>query len=126
MRHVILYILKTDRFARDMEGEMEKQWKNKVQNILNLCQEELKKTTEIGKKMLSASSTNSDLHSAYEELGLYIKSQIEKEKLVVDDSKVLQLIESIKEKEKTLEEIENEVKKIKISTGVEDISRKDQ
>lgn len=109
-----------------MEGEMEKQWKNKVQNILNLCQEELKKTTEIGKKMLSASSTNSDLHSAYEELGLYIKNQIEEEKLSIDDSKVLHLIELIKEKEKTLEEIENEVKKIKISTGVEDISRKDQ
>ena len=48
---------------------MEKQWKNKVQDILHTCQEELKRTTEIGKKMLSASSTNSELHSAYEELG---------------------------------------------------------
>lgn len=104
---------------------MDKQWKNKVQDILHICQEELKKTTEIGKKMLSASSTNSELHSAYEELGQYIKNKVESNELKIDDEKVDKLIELISEKEQTLEEIEKEVKKIKISTGVKDISRED-
>ena len=57
---------------------------------------------------------------------VYIKKQIEEDKLTIDDSKVTHLIDLIKEKEKTLEEIENEVKKIKISTGVEDISKNGQ
>ena len=34
---------------------MQSPWKNRVQEMLNICQEELKKTTEIGKKMISAS-----------------------------------------------------------------------
>lgn len=102
---------------------MEKQWKNKVQDILHICQEELKKTTEIGKKMLSASTTNSDLHNAYEELGLIMKKKIEDQELVINDPKIHEMIRMIKEKENTLEEIEKEVRKIKISTGVKDISR---
>ncbi len=104
---------------------MEKQWKNKVQDILHTCQEELKKTTEIGKKMLSASSTNSELHSAYEELGHYVKNKIEKNEMNLEDEKVHEIIGLIKEKENTLEEIEKEVRKIKISTGVKDISREE-
>lgn len=102
---------------------MEKQWKNKVQDILHTCQEELKRTTEIGKKMLSASSTNSELHSAYEELGQIIKTKIESGDINIEDIRVHEIINSIKEKEETLEEIEKEVRKIKISTGVKDISK---
>ena len=102
---------------------MERHWKSKVQDILHTCQEELKRTTEIGKKMLSASSTNSELHSAYEELGQLMKNKIEKGELKVDDSRVHEIISSIKLKEETLEEIEKEVRKIKISTGVKDISK---
>ena len=116
-------LIKLEYFTLIGEGLMEKQWKTKVQNIFNLCHDELKKTTEIGKKMLSASSTNSDLHSAYEELGHHIKKQIESEALNIDDQKVHDLIRRIKEKEETLEEIEQEVRKIKISAGVEDISK---
>jgi len=104
---------------------MDKQWKNKVQDILHICQEELKKTTEIGKKMLSASTTNSDLHSAYEELGLIMKRKIEEQEIIVDDPKVHEMIQMIKEKEEILEEIEKEVRKIKIKTGVKDISKEE-
>tara|TARA_B100000886_G_scaffold330728_1_gene281460 strand:+ start:1246 stop:1560 length:315 start_codon:yes stop_codon:yes gene_type:complete len=102
---------------------MEKHWKNKVQEILHVCQGELKKTTEIGKKMLSASTTNSELHNAYEELGHIIKNKIENEEVIIDDPKVHEVIKMINDKEKTLEEIEKEVKKIKISPGVKDISK---
>ena len=105
---------------------MDKQWKNKVQDILHLCQEELKKTTEIGKKMLSASSTNSEIHSGYEELGHYIKNKIESGEVQIEDPKVDEMIKMIKLKEQELEDIEKEVRKIKISTGVKDISKEDQ
>lgn len=105
---------------------MERHWKNKVQDILHTCQEELKRTTEIGKKMLSASSTNSELHSAYEELGQLMKNKIEKGELKINDIRVHEIISSIKLKEETLEEIEKEVRKIKISTGVKDISKESE
>ena len=104
---------------------MDKQWKSKVQDILHICQEELKKTTEIGKKMLSASTTNSDLHTAYEELGQIMKNKIEANEIEVDDPKIHEMINLIREKEKTLEEIEQEVRKIKISTGLKDISKEE-
>ena len=41
----------------------------------------------------------------------------------IDDTRVHEIINTIKEKEQTLEEIEKEVRKIKISTGVKDISK---
>ena len=76
--------------------------------------------------MLSASSTNSEIHSGYEELGHYIKMKIESGDLKIEDTKVDDMIEMIKLKEQELEEIEKEVRKIKISTGVKDISKDDQ
>ena len=57
-----------------MQGE----WKSKFQEMMQVCQEELKKTTEIGKKMLTASKANSDLKEAYEELGIYIVAETRK------------------------------------------------
>ena len=105
---------------------MDKQWKTKVQDILHICQEELKKTTEIGKKMLNASNTNSEIHSGYEELGHYIKSKIEAGEVNIEDPKVADMINMINLKESELEEIEKEVRKIKISTGVKDISKEDE
>jgi hypothetical protein len=58
---------------------MQKQhgWQSKFQEILQTCQDEVKRTTEIGKKMLSASKTNTSLHEAYEELGHLAASSIE-------------------------------------------------
>ena len=42
-------------------------WSKKFIQVLQHCQDELKKTTEIGKKMISASKTNSELHELYED-----------------------------------------------------------
>ncbi len=50
-----------------MNGKID--WRAKMQDVLQTCQDEIKKTTEMGKKMLQASRANSALHEAYEELG---------------------------------------------------------
>ena len=49
--------------------------------------------------------------------------KIESGDINIEDNRVHEIINSIKEKEETLEEIEKEVRKIKISTGVKDISK---
>jgi hypothetical protein len=95
-------------------------WKAKVQDILKVCQGEIKRTTEIGKKMLSASKTNSGLHAAYEELGQYVVNQIRAGKMDCDGEFVTNLMKTIEEYEKDLETIENEVNDIKASNDQEE------
>ena len=94
-------------------------WKQKVQDIVSSCQEELKRTTEIGKKMLSASKTNSTLHDSYEELGVMVVEAIRKGELTWDNSRVKELINNIENCEQDLSEIEEEVNKIRFSPGPE-------
>jgi len=98
-------------------------WKNKFQNIYKNCQEELKKTTEIGKKMLSASKTNSCLHDSFEELGMLALKEIKSGNLEWDNPKVLKLIKQIESCEKDLSLIENEVNKIKFSSAPVDVNK---
>lgn len=104
---------------------MQKQhgWQSKFQEILQTCQDEVKRTTEIGKKMLSASKTNTSLHEAYEELGHLAASSIESGELKWEDPKVKELLKTINDCEKNLESIEVEVNKIKFSAGPVDISK---
>lgn len=104
---------------------MQKQhgWQSKFQEILQTCQDEVKRTTEIGKKMLSASRTNTSLHEAYEELGHLAAKSLASEELKWENPKVVELLATIKECEKDLESIEEEVNKIKFSAGPVDISK---
>jgi len=95
-------------------------WKNKVQELFQICQEELKRTTEIGKKMLSASKTNTSLHESYEKLGLLAVEQLESGQLKWEDSRVSELIDKIKTCEKDLESFEGDVNKIKTSVKKEE------
>jgi hypothetical protein len=88
-------------------------WKEKFSTILNTCQEELKKTTEIGKKMLSASKTNTSLKDTYEELGHLVVKSIRNNELDWSNARVHQLIAKIEECEAKLESIEEDVKNIK-------------
>lgn len=91
----------------------DQKWKSKFNDFLNVCSGELKKTTEIGKKMLNASKANSDLHEAYEGLGRYICEQIRLEKMKIDDEEVANLVKKISTCEEALENLEKEVKIIK-------------
>ena len=100
------------------------EWKHKVQELFQTAQDEFKRTTEIGKKMLSASKTNSDLHEAYEELGVLAAKDIESGELEWSNPRVKELLGQIKDCEKNLEDIETEVKKIKFASGPMDIGSK--
>jgi hypothetical protein len=90
-------------------------WKAKVHSILQACQEEFKRTTQIGKKMLSASKVNTCLRESYEELGKYTAECLEKNELQWDNGRAQELLQTIQECRKTLEEIEGEVNQIKFS-----------
>lgn len=98
-------------------------WKNKVNEIFQVCQDEFKKTTEIGKKMISASKTNSCLHETYEEIGSLVVQALKDGDLKWDNPRVNELIETINKCEEDLELIEGEVNKIKFSEGPIDISK---
>lgn len=94
-------------------------WKSKVQGVFKTCQSEIKKTTDIGKKMLAASKTNSQLHEAYEELGQLLAEEMDKKKIEFKDEKVegraSELVAQIKACHNDLEVIESEVQEIKKS-----------
>lgn len=100
------------------------QWKSKVQEIFQTCQSEIKRTTEIGKKMLTASKTNSCLHEGHKELGILVAKALESGELKWENKRVEELLQTISSCEDDLEEIENEVNKIKFAAGPQDISPK--
>lgn len=103
---------------------MREDWKGRIANIVNICQGELNKTKEIGKKMLMASKTNSCLHEAYEDLGQLVARALREKRIDWEDKRALALLETINKCEQELEEIENEVKKIKIASSPQDVSKK--
>lgn len=90
-------------------------WKERVQELFQTCSDEIKRTTEIGKKMLSASKTNTSLHESYEELGKLVASALENDSLKWDEPKAQELLNTIKNCQKDLETLEDEVNKIKFS-----------
>ncbi len=107
---------------------MEKQndWRTKFQDIFQTCSEELKKTTEIGKKMLSASKTNSTLHEAYEELGVMAAEAIKKNEISWENERVKKILKTIEGCESDLKDIENQVNDIRFAEGEEQTKTTDQ
>ena len=92
------------------------QWKDKVQSALNNVQDELKRTTDIGVRMFNASKTNGCLKEAYEELGKIVAREMRAERLEFSHRRALELVEQIKECEKNLSSIEEEVNDIRFTT----------
>ena len=90
-------------------------WKSKVQEIFNVCQDEIKRTTKIGKRMISASQTNSSLQTAYKELGELVAEELASGKLKWNHPKVKEHLETIRSCEETLQSIEGEVNNIRFS-----------
>ena len=91
------------------------QWREKVQEMLKVCQDEIVKTTEIGKKMLNASKANSELHDTYEKLGEFLVTSIRNNDHQWDHPQVKRLMKKIEECEDNLENIENAVNKIRFA-----------
>ena len=94
-------------------------WMHKFQEMINSCQVELKKTTQIGMKMLSASQSNAQLHECYESLGVLIREAIKKGEVNWSDQRVDELMGKIDKLEVEMEEFEKEVHEIKRSQNVE-------
>ena len=117
---MIIYLLTDNYFKFEAYMENQSPWKARVQEILNVCQDELKRTTQIGKKMISASKTNTSLHESYEELGQLLVKALEKGEIEWDNLRVQSLIKKVKECEKNLDSIESELNKIKFSESVSD------
>jgi hypothetical protein len=99
-----------------MEQDAQK-WKLRVQQLLQNCQDELKKTTEIGKKMLSASKANTTLKNSYEELGMLAEKAINIGEIDWNSSQVQEILGKIKDAKESLEHIEDEVQQIKFAAG---------
>ncbi len=97
------------------------EWKQRVQDLLGQFQEEVKKTTQIGMKMLSASKTNTCLNKNYEELGELAFEAIKKGELVWDNVKVKELMDGIDGCLENLSDIEKEVTEIKKTKSEENM-----
>jgi hypothetical protein len=94
-------------------------WKIRLQSLLNVAQSELKKTTVIGKKMLSASQSNSLLKEDYEELGQLVREAIHSGELQWNHPRVSELLNQIHEREEELKKLEEDVQKIKQDEAVD-------
>lgn len=91
------------------------QWKTKFNGILETCQNEFKRTTDIGKKMLSASKTNTTLHESYEEIGSLVVKALKSGELSWDNPRVAEILKTIEGCEQDLELMEKEVNHIRFS-----------
>lgn len=89
------------------------EWKTKLHNIMRECQDEISKATVIGKKMITASHTNSNLHSCYEQLGRLAVKHLKSGILQWENPLVRELLEEIEKCEKDLNLMEHEVRTIK-------------
>jgi len=94
----------------------ENKWKEKFQELITVCQDEIRKTTAIGKKMISASKTNTNLHEAYEALGHMVANALKTNELQWDNPKVKELLKAINRYETELNVLETDVSQIKVAT----------
>lgn len=89
------------------------EWKTKIKKIVDDCSQELSKATVIGKKMLTASHTNSLLNEKYQELGQLAAKHLKSGILEWENPKVSELLEEINSYEEQLHLMEKDVSKIK-------------
>lgn len=80
---------------------------------LHNIQNEIKKTSAIGRKMLTASRTNAHLKDTYEELGKLLEKGVDSGEVDWDSARLRALLHSVKACKKDLEEIERKMNKIK-------------
>ena len=89
------------------------QWGHRFQELLQACQTELKKTTQIGMKMLSASHSNTELHEEHEALGVLVVNAIKNGELNWENESVKSIIENIDKLKDELHSFEEEVQNLK-------------
>ena len=85
---------------------------------------EFKKTTEMGKKMLTASRINTHMKDTYEELGKLLEKGVDNGDVDWDSPKLRTLMSDIKACKRDLEEIERAMNNIKFSGIILQIENK--
>ncbi len=88
-------------------------WKDKFSDLVQTCQTELKKTTKIGMKMISATQSNSQLHECYEEIGKWLVEEYNSGNIQVDNERIEGLISRVSDLNSQLSDYEKEVQEIK-------------
>ena len=96
-----------------MTGQKDVDWKAKLQDMIKGAQIELKRATKLGKKLVTASHTNSELHQTFEELGKLTRDSIKLGHLDWEHVQAKKLLKKIDQLEKEMELLEDEVQKIK-------------
>ncbi len=94
-----------------------------IREMISQFQQEIVKTGVIGKKMLTASRTNAHLKDTYEELGRIAYEALKKEEIDWNHPRLKHMLQTIEACKKDLEEIEEQVQKIKFASSPEDISK---
>jgi len=95
------------------ENKESESFKNRFQELIQACQVELKKTTQIGMKMLSASQSNSLLNEYYENLGRMAAKAVKNNEIDWKNEKVQDLVAQIEALKSELSNLENDVQTIK-------------
>ncbi len=95
-------------------------------SVISQFQKEIVKTGAIGKKMLSASRTNAHLKETYEELGRLCYEALKKEEIEWNHPRLKNINQTIEACIKDLNDIEDQVQKLKFSSAPEDISKKEK
>ena len=88
-------------------------WADRFNDLVQTCQSELKRTTQIGKKMLSATQSNAQLHDEYENLGRLVLKAINDKSIDWENEDASVIIESINKLEDDLKGFEEEVQDLK-------------
>lgn len=88
-------------------------WVDKFNELVNTCQNEFKRTTQIGMKMVSASQSNAQLQEEYQKLGKIVAKAIKKGDLKWENEEAAQLIEQIAQLKGQLKGYEKEVQDLK-------------
>ncbi len=88
-------------------------WQKKFKKLVRDCQDEISKATVIGKKMITATQTNSDLNEHYQELGKLAYKHLHAGLLEWENPRVDELLKDIEKCKNDLMHIENEVQEAK-------------
>ena len=91
----------------------------KLKFFVHCCHKEMSRTKKIGSRMMFASKVSSQLHENYEELGKNIARAYEAGQIQFPNSKCTELYYKITQAEKELHDLEEEINKIKFSSGPE-------
>ena len=95
------------------ENNKNNPWYDKFNELVNTCQTEFKRTTQIGMKMVSASQSNAQLQDEYMLLGKLVAKALKKGELTWENEKVTEILDKIKGLKEELKGFEKEVQDLK-------------